>query len=147
MTQRLQYFSIVCAGILFVTCACAFIMSLIESRGGRYPTWKVVCCELPILVYTLLFLGFILPPKLPTPQVLLLAGFTAALLVAFLLRVFRYGIRREAHERAQLLASNDEVKKEIEEARVQVMSAMEREALLKAAKPKRKSRYERDLVI
>lgn len=147
MSQRLQYFNELCAILLAVTCAIAFITSRIEAREGQYPTWKVVCCELPILLYIFLLAGFLLPTRLKGLQILLVAGSCAALLVSFLIRCFNYSTRHEARERAELLASHAEVIQKIEEAKVRVMTLVEKEAFLKANQPKRVSRYERPPVI
>lgn len=147
MIQRLQYFSIVCAIILFSGCLGSFIGSVTQSRGCRVPTWRVVLGELPLLIYIFLFVGFLMPPKLPDLQILIIGCSAATLLVAFLIRVFNYSTRHEARERAELLAAHQEAARTIEEAKVRVMSLVEKERFLEATKPKRVSRYERPPVI
>lgn len=146
MTQ-IQAFCELCAILLAAACACALIIELVESREYRYPTWKVGCCEAPIVLYIILLSAFLLPPKLSWLHVLGVVSSYLALVQAFMLRLRIYNTRREAREHARLLAVSAEVSKKVEGVKVRVMDLMERERLLKAIRPKSKSRYERDPVI
>lgn len=146
MTQ-IQAFCELCAVILLVTCVCTLLMSLIESHEYQYPTWKVACLEAPIFLYAMFFFGFILSKRLAGLQLLAVGSSYTALISAFVLRLRIYSTRQEARERARLLAVSAEISKKVESVKVHVMDLMERERLLKAVRPKPKSRYERDPVI
>ena len=145
--SHLQAFCELCAILLAAACACALIIELVESREYRYPTWKVGCCEAPIVLYIILLSAFLLPTRLSWLQVLGEMSSYVALVVSFMIRLRIYNTRREAREHARLLAVSAEISKKVESVKVHVMDLMERERLLKAVRPKPKSRYERDPVI
>lgn len=123
------------------------MLSLIESSRGQYPTWKKVCCELPILLYVLILTGFLLPPKLPIPQTLIVGCCGAGFVLAFLLRVSRYSTKREVRLRMEFLASQRVFTQKIEEAKVRVMGLIEKKEFIRRDQLKRVSRYERPPVI
>jgi predicted MFS family arabinose efflux permease len=147
MLQRYQNFSELCSILLAVICASTMITSLIESHQGRYPTWKVVFFEAPAYLYTLLLICFLLPSKLSNINVFLVLLVCVGVVLTFILRVNRYEIKRLARQRAEVLVSHQVVAQRIEEARVQVMTLIEKEKLRSRHSPKRVSRYERPPVI
>jgi len=146
MLQRFQNFSVLCAIVLAAVCIVLLLSSLIESGEGQYPTWKKACFELPILLYVIVLVGFLMPTKLPKLQVFVVACCGPAAL-AYISRISKYSDRRVARHHAEFIASQQELTQQIEETKVRIMSLAEKMELEKINQSKRVSRYERPPVI
>lgn len=126
-----------------------FGASILMHRNGDVPTGRVVAQEVPLLLYLWAMTFFMMVRPLEKHWVLGWAVFCLASGAAYLNRIFKYSVKREARHRIEMLSGLQQVSRELERSHLQIMSQVERAKYLNARQEShpRRSRYKRDPVI
>lgn len=148
MTEPSHYFLLGCTVVLGCMLLGSLGASIVESSRGEISVDKVVIRELPFLLYLWALSFTLVSGHFTGPWILGWSAFCLASGFIGVHRIFRYSIKREARQRAAMLAGLQQATQKIEGIQLQIMSQQERAKYLKVQQsPPRRSRYRREPVI